>query len=67
MSEVEEESKVQAVELQSCRFTLEQEKKKKDLAEETGEIVQETFEILMDQVRHLTPAVDFSVITLDTR
>ncbi|MED6199384.1 hypothetical protein PIB30_075474 [Stylosanthes scabra] len=95
MSEVEEENKVQAVELQSCRSALEQEKKKvesltrslekkqtalgkaeaaadhwcqdwKDLAVETREIVQETFEILMDQVRHLNPAVDFSVITVDT-
>ncbi|MED6214505.1 hypothetical protein PIB30_103663 [Stylosanthes scabra] len=39
----------------------------KSLAEETGEMVQETFDILMDQVRHLHPAVDFSMITLDTR
>ncbi|MED6225557.1 hypothetical protein PIB30_094767 [Stylosanthes scabra] len=39
----------------------------KSLAEETGEMVQETFDILMDQVRHLHPAIDFSVITLDTR
>ncbi|MED6152277.1 hypothetical protein PIB30_090370 [Stylosanthes scabra] len=39
----------------------------KDLAVETEEIVQETFEILMDQVRHLNPTMDFSVITLDTR
>ncbi|MED6187948.1 hypothetical protein PIB30_081347 [Stylosanthes scabra] len=96
MLEVEESSKVQAAELESCSSTLEQEKKKvesltrsleekqtalgkaeaaadhwcqewKDLAAETEEIVQETFEILMDQVRHLNPAVDFLVITLDTR
>ncbi|MED6187649.1 hypothetical protein PIB30_078362 [Stylosanthes scabra] len=39
----------------------------KSLAEETGEMVQETFEILMDQVRHLNPAIDYSIITLDTR
>ncbi|MED6213061.1 hypothetical protein PIB30_089649 [Stylosanthes scabra] len=39
----------------------------KELAEETREIVQETFKILMDQVRHLNLVVDFSVITLDTR
>ncbi|MED6126608.1 hypothetical protein PIB30_080048 [Stylosanthes scabra] len=39
----------------------------KSLAEETGEMVQETFEILMDQVRHLNPAIDCSMITLDTR
>ncbi|MED6154071.1 hypothetical protein PIB30_108450, partial [Stylosanthes scabra] len=39
----------------------------KSLAEETGEMVQETFDILMDQVRHLHPAIDFSMITLDTR
>ncbi|MED6111081.1 hypothetical protein PIB30_049162 [Stylosanthes scabra] len=96
MSKVEEESKAQAVELQSCRSALVQEKKKvesltqsleekqtalgkaeaasdhwcqewKNLAAETEEIVQETFEILMDQVHHLSPVVDFSTITLDTR
>ncbi|MED6123642.1 hypothetical protein PIB30_051053 [Stylosanthes scabra] len=39
----------------------------KSLAEETGDMVQETFEILMDQVRHLHPAIDFSMISLDTR
>ncbi|MED6222118.1 hypothetical protein PIB30_061343 [Stylosanthes scabra] len=39
----------------------------KSLAEETGEMVQETFEILMDQVCHLNPAIDYSMITLDTR
>ncbi|MED6200971.1 hypothetical protein PIB30_090436 [Stylosanthes scabra] len=96
MSEVEEDNKVQSVELQSCRSALEKEKKRvksltrsleekqtalgkaeatsghwcqewKIMAAKTEEIVQETFEILMDQVRHLNPAVDFSVITLDTR
>ncbi|MED6139477.1 hypothetical protein PIB30_084235 [Stylosanthes scabra] len=39
----------------------------RSLGEETGEMVQETFEILMDQVRHLNPAIDYSMITLDTR
>ncbi|MED6111784.1 hypothetical protein PIB30_055527 [Stylosanthes scabra] len=39
----------------------------KSLAEETGDMVQETFEILMDHVRHLNPAIDFSMISLDTR
>ncbi|MED6145503.1 hypothetical protein PIB30_025807 [Stylosanthes scabra] len=39
----------------------------KPLGEETEEMVQETFEILMDQVRHLNPAIDYSMITLDTR
>ncbi|MED6125254.1 hypothetical protein PIB30_066914 [Stylosanthes scabra] len=39
----------------------------KSLVEETGEMVQETFEILMDQVRHLNPAIDYSMISLDTR
>ncbi|MED6127745.1 hypothetical protein PIB30_091085 [Stylosanthes scabra] len=39
----------------------------KSLAEETGDMVQETFEILMDQVRHLHPTIDFSMISLDTR
>ncbi|MED6176735.1 hypothetical protein PIB30_091025 [Stylosanthes scabra] len=39
----------------------------KSLAEETGDMVQETFEILIDQVRHLHPAIDFSMISLDTR
>ncbi|MED6183317.1 hypothetical protein PIB30_036781 [Stylosanthes scabra] len=39
----------------------------KSLAEETGDMIQETFEILMDQVRHLHPAIDFSMISLDTR
>ncbi|MED6112497.1 hypothetical protein PIB30_062266 [Stylosanthes scabra] len=39
----------------------------KSLAKETGDMVQETFEILMDQVRHLNPAIDFSMIALDTR
>ncbi|MED6221706.1 hypothetical protein PIB30_057413 [Stylosanthes scabra] len=39
----------------------------KSLAEETGDMVQETFEILMDQVRHLHSAIDFSMISLDTR
>ncbi|MED6125251.1 hypothetical protein PIB30_066877 [Stylosanthes scabra] len=38
----------------------------KSLVEETGDMVQETFEILMDQVRHLHPAIDFSMISLDT-
>ncbi|MED6208393.1 hypothetical protein PIB30_044583 [Stylosanthes scabra] len=42
-------------------------KKWKSLAEETGEMVHETFQILMDQVRHLNPAIDYSMITLDTR
>ncbi|MED6200574.1 hypothetical protein PIB30_086503 [Stylosanthes scabra] len=37
------------------------------LGEEAGEMVQETFEILMDQVRHLNPAIDYLMITLDTR
>ncbi|MED6189586.1 hypothetical protein PIB30_097515 [Stylosanthes scabra] len=58
MKEVEERPKVQAVELESCRSALEQERKKKSLAEETGE---------MDQVCHLNPAIDYSMITLDTR
>ncbi|MED6150444.1 hypothetical protein PIB30_072382 [Stylosanthes scabra] len=39
----------------------------KSLGEETEEMVQETFEILMDQVRHLNPAIDYSMITLDMR
>ncbi|MED6128907.1 hypothetical protein PIB30_102629, partial [Stylosanthes scabra] len=39
----------------------------KSLAEETEDMVQETFEILTDQVRHLNPAIDFSMISLDTR
>ncbi|MED6150833.1 hypothetical protein PIB30_076382, partial [Stylosanthes scabra] len=39
----------------------------KSLEKETGEMVQETFEILMDQVHHLNPAIDYSMITLDTR
>ncbi|MED6150767.1 hypothetical protein PIB30_075693 [Stylosanthes scabra] len=39
----------------------------KSLAEETGDMVQETFEILMDQVRHLNPAIDYSMISFDTR
>ncbi|MED6176548.1 hypothetical protein PIB30_089337 [Stylosanthes scabra] len=39
----------------------------KSLAEETGDMVQETFEILMDQVRHLNPAINYSMISLDTR
>ncbi|MED6177788.1 hypothetical protein PIB30_101371, partial [Stylosanthes scabra] len=38
----------------------------KFLAEETGEMVQETFEILMDHIRHLNPAIEYSMITLDT-
>ncbi|MED6124813.1 hypothetical protein PIB30_062406 [Stylosanthes scabra] len=96
MAEVEEEAKVQAVELESCRAALLKEKREaeglaeslrerqsaldgaeaaaahwqgewKSLAEETGDMVQETFEILMDQVRHLHPAIDFSMISLDIR
>ncbi|MED6125004.1 hypothetical protein PIB30_064388 [Stylosanthes scabra] len=96
MKEVEEGSKVQAVELQSCHSALDQEMEKveslirsleqkqtaldeaeaaadhwrqewKALAEETGKMVQETFDILMDQVHHPNPAVDYSMITLDTR
>ncbi|MED6184200.1 hypothetical protein PIB30_045159 [Stylosanthes scabra] len=39
----------------------------KSLAEETGDMVQETFEILMDQVHHLNHAIDYSMISLDTR
>ncbi|MED6200036.1 hypothetical protein PIB30_081375 [Stylosanthes scabra] len=39
----------------------------KSLAEETGDMVQETFEILMDQVRYLNPAIDYSMFSLDTR
>ncbi|MED6212033.1 hypothetical protein PIB30_079308 [Stylosanthes scabra] len=38
----------------------------KALAEETWEMVQETFDILMDPVRHLHSAIDYSMITLDT-
>ncbi|MED6213682.1 hypothetical protein PIB30_095676 [Stylosanthes scabra] len=38
----------------------------RSLGEETGEMVQEIFEILMDQVRHLNPAIDYSMITMDT-
>ncbi|MED6197910.1 hypothetical protein PIB30_061292 [Stylosanthes scabra] len=38
----------------------------KSLSEETGEMVQETFEILMDQVRHLNPAINYSMISLNT-
>ncbi|MED6212072.1 hypothetical protein PIB30_079717, partial [Stylosanthes scabra] len=76
MQEVEEKARVQAAQLESCRFTLEKEKKgaevlakslrekhaaldgakaasahwrDESLAEETGDMVQETFEILMDQ------------------
>ncbi|MED6122915.1 hypothetical protein PIB30_044349 [Stylosanthes scabra] len=30
-------------------------------------MVQETFEILMDQVRHLNLTIDYSMITLETR
>ncbi|MED6172811.1 hypothetical protein PIB30_053404 [Stylosanthes scabra] len=30
-------------------------------------MVQETFEILMDQVFHLNPVIDYSMISLDTR
>ncbi|MED6165681.1 hypothetical protein PIB30_101983 [Stylosanthes scabra] len=39
----------------------------KSLVEETRDMVQETFEILMDQVRHLNPTIDYSMISLDTR
>ncbi|MED6221783.1 hypothetical protein PIB30_058060 [Stylosanthes scabra] len=39
----------------------------KSLAAETRDMVQETFEILIDQVRHLNPAIDYSMISLDTR
>ncbi|MED6223093.1 hypothetical protein PIB30_070679 [Stylosanthes scabra] len=39
----------------------------KSLAKGTGDMVQETFEILMDQVRHLNPAIDYSMVSLDTR
>ncbi|MED6209955.1 hypothetical protein PIB30_059605 [Stylosanthes scabra] len=39
----------------------------KSLAKEIGDMVQETFEILMDQVRHLNPTIDYSMISLDTR
>ncbi|MED6227190.1 hypothetical protein PIB30_111007, partial [Stylosanthes scabra] len=82
MAEVEAAAKVQAAELESCRAALLKEQvalesaeaaaahwqgEWKSLAEETGEMVQETFDILMDQVRHLHPAIDFSMITLDTR
>ncbi|MED6138430.1 hypothetical protein PIB30_074152 [Stylosanthes scabra] len=96
MSEVEENTKVQVAELESCRATLLKEKRGaegltkslrekqttldgaeaaaahwrdewKSLAEETRDMVQETFEILMDQVCHLHPVIDFSMISLDTR
>ncbi|MED6111672.1 hypothetical protein PIB30_054488 [Stylosanthes scabra] len=39
----------------------------KALALETGKMVQETFDILMDQVFHLNLAFDYSMIILDTR
>ncbi|MED6141219.1 hypothetical protein PIB30_101086, partial [Stylosanthes scabra] len=39
----------------------------RSLGEVTGEMVKETFEILMDRVHHLNPAIDYSMITLDTR
>ncbi|MED6190228.1 hypothetical protein PIB30_103834 [Stylosanthes scabra] len=65
MSEMEE----------SCKTTLGKDEAAADrwcqewkaLAAKTEEIVQENFEILMDQVCHLNSVVDFSVITLDTR
>ncbi|MED6136559.1 hypothetical protein PIB30_057080 [Stylosanthes scabra] len=68
MSELEEKAKVQAAELESCRAAAAHWREEwKSLAEETGDMVQETFEILMDQVRHLYPAIDFLMISLDTR
>ncbi|MED6212426.1 hypothetical protein PIB30_083179 [Stylosanthes scabra] len=35
--------------------------------DEWRSLAEETFEILMDQVRHLNPAIDYSMISLDTR
>ncbi|MED6188533.1 hypothetical protein PIB30_086914 [Stylosanthes scabra] len=62
MKEVKERAKVQAAELESCRSALAQERKKrgewKSLTEETREMVQETFEILMDQGEPEPVAVD---------
>ncbi|MED6118962.1 hypothetical protein PIB30_007852 [Stylosanthes scabra] len=39
----------------------------KKLGDETLDMSQETLEIVLDQVSHLSPRVDFFVITLDTR
>ncbi|MED6169455.1 hypothetical protein PIB30_021446 [Stylosanthes scabra] len=39
----------------------------KKLGTETEEMCQETLEIVLDQVSHLCPGMDFSTITLDTR
>ncbi|MED6215781.1 hypothetical protein PIB30_001399 [Stylosanthes scabra] len=38
----------------------------KKLAAETEEMCQESVDVVMDQIHHLSPVVDFSVITLDT-
>ncbi|MED6200528.1 hypothetical protein PIB30_086009, partial [Stylosanthes scabra] len=77
MEEVERKAKAQPAELESCRkqtalneaeaAAVHWRDEWRTLGEETGEMVQETFEILMDQVCHLNPAVDYSMITLDTR
>ncbi|MED6190404.1 hypothetical protein PIB30_105588 [Stylosanthes scabra] len=58
MAEVEAAAEVQAAELESCHAALLKEKREAEgLAKSLGD----------RQVRHLHPAIDFSMITLDTR
>ncbi|MED6196906.1 hypothetical protein PIB30_051769 [Stylosanthes scabra] len=68
MAEVEEMAKERQMALDGAEAAVAHWRDEwKSLEKETGDMVQETFEILMDQVRHLHPAIDFSMISLDTR
>ncbi|MED6153016.1 hypothetical protein PIB30_097509 [Stylosanthes scabra] len=71
MSEVEERAKVQAVELESCRAALLKEERG---AEGLTKSLRRSRRLWMGRklplligVRHLHPAIDFSMISLDTR
>ncbi|MED6114179.1 hypothetical protein PIB30_077733 [Stylosanthes scabra] len=68
MKEVEERAKVQAAELESCRSALEQERKKVESLTQSLKGKQMALdEVEAAAVRHLNLAIDYSMITLETR
>ncbi|MED6132449.1 hypothetical protein PIB30_019048 [Stylosanthes scabra] len=69
MKKVEERAKVQAAELESCRSALAQERKKVESLTQSLKGKQTTLDEAeaTGVVRHLNPAIDYSMITLDTR
>ncbi|MED6125276.1 hypothetical protein PIB30_067110 [Stylosanthes scabra] len=63
LKEVEEGARVQAAQLESCWSAIEREKKE---AENLTKSLKEK-QTALDEVRHLNPVIDYSMISLDTR